>query len=230
MHIRNVVIVCLLLATTAGADIIEHHLYTPTSLPSAQGWVYQSNGFDEEAVFEIVGDVLVMDTIGDGMDGETYVWYMRDVANAAVKSAVLRLRARVTDYEHNASEHYRGFFLGGHAPGSGPWFIYGLQDDAVYVNDGYLQDLDTSAWHEYTVITEGVYPDSRSTLLIDGEKAVVLTGDSPSIINNAFAFGDMGRNANARVEITEVEITTFDGAPVAIEQTSLSAIRELFVE
>jgi hypothetical protein len=230
MRIRNVVIVCLLLATTADADIIEHHLYTPTSLPSAQGWTYQSNGFDEEAVFEIVGDVLVMDTIGDGLDGERYVWYLRDVANAGVQSAVLRLRARVTDYEHNASEFYRGFFLGGHTPGWGPWFFYGLQDDAVYVNDSYLQDLDTSAWHEYTVITEGFYPDSQSTLLIDGEVAVVLTGDSPNMINDAFTFGDAGRNANARVEITEVEITTFDGAPVAIEQTSLSALKALFAE
>jgi hypothetical protein len=131
---------------------------------------------------------------------------------------------------HDASEFYRGFFLGGHAPGPGPWFIYGLQDDAVYVNDSYLQDLDTSAWHEYTVITEGFYPDSQSTLLIDGEVAVILTGDSPNGITNAFAFGDIGRHANARVEITEVEITTFDGAPVAIEQMSLSAIKTLFVE
>ena len=158
------------------------------------------------------------------------VHYIRHVGDAGVQSAVLRLRARVTDYEHDASEFYRGFFLGGHAPGLGPWFLYGLQDDAVYVNDSYLQDLDTSVWHEYTVITEGFYPDSQSTLLIDGEVAVVLTGDSPNGITNSFIFGDDGRHANARVEIAEVEITTFDGAPVASEQTSLSAVKALFME
>ena len=230
MRICNVVIACLLLASTAGAGIIEHHLYTPTSLPSAQGWIYQSNGFDEEDVFELVGDLLVMDTMGDGLDGETFVLDLRDVTNAAVKSAVLRLRARVTNYEHDASEFYRGFFFGGHAPGLGPWYIYGLQVDAVYVNQDYLQDLDTGAWHEYTVVTEGYYPDSQSTLLIDGVEAVILTGDTLSVINSAFAFGDMGRHANARVEISEIEITTFDGDPVAIEQMSLSAVKALFLD
>ena len=230
MRIPIVVSVCVLLASTVSAGIVEHHLYTPTSLPSAQGWIYQSNGFDEEDVFEIVGDLLVMDTMGDGLDGETFVLYLRDVANAAVKSAVLRLRARVTNYEHDASEFYRGFFFGGHAPGSGPWYLYGLQVDAVYVNQDYLQDLDTSAWHEYTVVTEGYYPDSQSTLLIDGVEAVILTGETGSWINSAFAFGDMGRHANARVEISEIEITTFDGSPVAVEQMSLSAIKALFLD
>ena len=118
MRIANTVvvclllIVCLLLAVSASAGIIEHHLYTPISLPSAQGWTYQTSGLDEDVVFELVSDVLVMDTMGDGLDGETFAWYVRSVANADVQSAVLRLRARVTDYEHDALEFYRGFFFG----------------------------------------------------------------------------------------------------------------------
>lgn len=228
MRIRIVVSICVLLASTASAEIVEHHLYTPTSLPSAQGWSYETIGLDEEDVFEIVGDLLVMDTMGDGLDGETFAWYLRDVADPAVESAIMRLRVRVTSYEHDAMEFYRGFVFGGHAPGPGPWYNYGLQADAVYVNQDYLQDLDTSTWHEYTVITEGFYPDTQSTLLIDGIEAVVMTGDTTGGITNAFVFGDNGRHANARVEISEIEITTFDGPPVAVEQKSLSAIKALF--
>lgn len=230
MSIRIALSVCFLLVSAASAGIVEHHVYTPTSLPSAQGWTYQSNGFDEENVFTIVGNLLVMDTMGDGLDGETFVWYLRDVANPAVQSAALRLRARVTNHEHDAQEFYRGFFFGGHAPGPGPWYMYGLQLDAVYVNQDYLQGLDASAWHDFTVFTEGFYPNTQSTLLIDGQVAVIMTGDTLSGITSAFAFGDNGRHANARVEIAEIEITTFDGPPVAVEPVSLSALKALFLK
>ena len=230
MRIRIVVSIGVLLASTASAEIVEHHLYTPTSLPSAQGWTYESNGLDEEDVFAIVDDLLVMDTMGDGLDGETFAWYLRDVGDPAVESAVFRLRARLTSYENDALEFYRGFDFGGHVPGPGPWYSYGLQTDAVYVNQDYLQDLDTSAWHEYTVVTEGFYPDTQSTLLIDDVEAAVMTGDTTGGITNAFVFGDNGRHANARVEISEIEVTTFDGPPVKVEQKSLSAVKALYLD
>jgi hypothetical protein len=230
MHVR-IVTVCLLLAATASAGIVEHHLYTPTSLPSAQGWTYNTNGDDEDDIFSIEGDVLVMDTIGSSLGGDLrFSQYLMPVSSENVNSAVLQIRARVTDYEFQAPQDTRGFTFGGHAPGWGPWYQYGLQPDAVYMNSSRLQDLDTTQWHEYTVIAEGFYPESRSTLLVDGELVVVMTGDTGSVISSAFAFGDMGWNDNARVEISRVELTTFNGEPVAVELTTLSAIKALFAD
>jgi hypothetical protein len=231
MRIQAFAVVCLLVAaSTADADVIEHHLYIPTSLPSAQGWLYQSNGFEESEVFAIVDNLLVMDTMGDGMDGVTFAHYFLSVVHPDVRSAVLRLRARVTAHEHDASRYYLGFFFGGYAPGPGPWFLFGLQENAVYINNSYLQGLDTGMWHEYTVITQGLAPDTQCTLLIDDQIVAVLEGDSPNLITSAFALGDNGRHANARVEIAEVEVTTFDGAPVAVEQRSFSSVKAIFAK
>ncbi len=227
----RIVSVCLLLATTASAGIVEQHLYTPTSLPSAQGWTYDTNVFDEDDIFSIDGGVLVMDTLGSGLGGDLhFAQYLMPVSSENVYSAVLQIRARVTDYEFQTPQDTRGFMFGGHAPGWGPWYQYGLQPDAVYVDSSRLQDLDTTQWHEYTVIAEGLYPGSQSTLLVDGEEVVVMTGDTGSVISSAFAFGDMGWNDNARVEISRVALTTFNGEPVAVEQTTLSAVKALFAQ
>jgi hypothetical protein len=227
----TIVGVFVLVAATAAAGIIEHHVYTPTTLPSAQGWTFQSNGFDESDVFSIVGDVLVMDTIGSSFGGELhFAHYIRSVGDPDLQSAVLQIRARVTAYEFESPQYDRGFIFGGHAPGWGPWYLYGLQDGAVYVDSDHLQDLDTSAWHDYTVVTEGYHPDSQSTLLIDGEEVVVMTGDTSGAILDAFAFGDHGLNSNARVEISRIELTTFNGAPVATESVTLTSIKSLFTD
>lgn len=230
MRIPIIAIACLFVASTASAAIVEHHLYTPTSLPSAQGWTYQSTGLNEEAVFEIVDDLLVMDTMGAGFGGESLTYYLREFTNVAAQSAVLRLRVRLTDYQHDPVSRFLGFTFGGQVPSWGSWIIYGLQIDAVYTNREYLQDLDTSAWHEYTVVTEGNSQDSQSTLLIDGVEVFTMAGGTDSMINNTFVFGDMGRHANARVEISEIEITTFDGDPVEVERVSLSDIKARYLK
>jgi hypothetical protein len=229
MRTLLVALVGMILATTALGGILEHHHYTPSSLPSAQGWTFESNGFSESEVFALVDGLLVMNTMSAGMDGETHVWYMRSVANPDNQSAVFSLRARVTAYENDPSEYFRGFFLGGYAPGPGPWLVFGLQPGAVFVDDQHLADLDTEDWHEYTVVTQGLYPDTSTTFLVDGVVVAELTGDIQSGgITGSFAFGDMGRHANARVEISEMELMTFDGEPVADEPVTLSQFKSFF--
>jgi len=230
MRIRNFVLTFLLVAATASAGIIGHHLYVPTSLPSAQGWNYQSSGLDEAEVFTIIDGVLVMDTMGSGFGESTRALYQRDVAYPGTQSAVFRVRARVTDHQDGGLSQYRGFGIGGHTPGLSWLYLFGLDESAIHVNRTLLRTLDTSVWHDYTVITEGQAPDSRSTLLVDGEVIVVAAGEADGIVFNEFVLGDLASHANARAEISEMEITVFAGAPVAVEATSLSAVKALFSE
>lgn len=229
MRTRAIVYLALILATTASAGIIEHHVYTPTSLPSDQGWEFHTTeGFTEADLFAIVDDLLVMDTMATNFNYLNTHFYSRSVDHPEIASARLHLRARVIDHALGAAPFYRGFGFGGHAPGFGPQHIYGLEDAALYVNDAYLIDLDATAWHDYEVITEGYHLDAVSTLLIDGEVATITTGDAPGALDSTFIFGDLGTYANARVEISELELITYDSAPVATESHSLSAIKSLF--
>ncbi|MBD3221944.1 hypothetical protein GF314_11955 [bacterium] len=216
------------LLSFAHADIVTHHLYTPTSLPSEQGWTFASSGLDEADVFTLGDGVLIMDTMGSGYSGLPFVYYTYSVDADEAFSATFRVRARVIASEALPHAYPPGFHFTGWVPSWGYRYLFGLDEQDLSLRNLTILDLDTSQWHDYVLVTEGYHPDGEATLLVDGVEVAFDESMEDGAINNLFAFGDVGFSANAHVEIAEIEITTFTDTPVAVQATTLSAIKALF--
>lgn len=230
---RFLVIACLLttaVAMPATAEIIETILYTPTSLPSAQGWTYEGLELEEHDVFSLVDGVLVMDTMGTPMQSLIQALYKYDTGEFVdAQGAVIRWRARVTDSESMPHTYHHGFGFSAWSLTSWfQWYWFSLDLEHLYTGHLPSLDLDTSVWHDYVLTCSHTSPDSPLELYIDGQQVAYHPDEHNGAIRNTIFFGDRGWLANARVEIAEIEITLTTDAPVQTHQTTLSHLKSLF--
>lgn len=219
------------LALPATAEVLAHIVYTPTSLPSAQGWQYIGDGLEEQDVFSVADGVLIMDTMGTGMGGTPMAMYMYqfdESFDAGV--ATIRWRLRVTDAENRPHPYFRGFsFSAWPFDSFSVWYRFNLDDAGIYVEQWPVQELDTTVWRDYTLRCNLDEWPGTLELLVDGQAIPYPTDGIQAAIRRAIVFGDEGYHANARVEISEIEIIIATDASVATERHSLSAIRSLFL-
>jgi len=220
----------VVLAMPTTAEVLAHIVYTPTSLPSAQGWEYIGDGLAEQDVFSVADGVLIMDTMGTGVGGTPMAMYMYqfdESFDAGV--ATIRWRLRVTDAENQPHPYFRGFSFSAWPFNSfSEWYVFNIDDAGIYVEQRPLQDLDTTVWRDYTL--RCILDDWPGTveLLVDGQSIPYPADEYHGGLSRTIFFGDRGYHANARVEISEIEIIVATDAPVATERHSLSAIRSLF--
>jgi len=224
--------ICLLvtaLAAPAGAEILEHIVYTPTSLPSAQGWTFGSQNLDEDEVFSLQDGVLVMDTMGSPIDETTWVTYTYQVPqHADAAGAVVRWRARVTASEAQPHAYPQGFFFSGWPLASWyNWYWFNLDSDRLYSSNLPIQELDATAWHDYLLTCTQVGGERDIELTVDGETVAYPPDSFSGALSGVVIFGDMGLDANARVEIAEIEIIVSTDA-VPTQSASLSSLRRRF--
>jgi hypothetical protein len=233
--VRIETIICLaglLVAGAAGADIIEHITYTPTSLPSDQGWVFYSLEHDHEAdVSSLQDGVLVFDTIGSAFSNGSTAWYVLELTPYPDADFVtFTVRARITHYETNGGGWHMAFSMAtiySQTQPFNPWF--GLGTEHVWLEGEIIHDHDGTAWRDYTIVVDLAAPEEHE-LVIDGASIGRFGWTNGTSIGHAVIFGDRGASSNARVEVAEISVVISSSAPVAVEPTSLSAVKSLFVQ
>ena len=231
---RRQLMACLtigLIAAAASAEILEHIVYTPTSLPSEQGWEFVSLHFEESEVASIQDGVLVFDTMAGDVGGSDQAWYVLELTDYPDADFVtVTVRTRIADYEYAAGSWHMAFSLAAIyfvPPNPNPWF--GLAPAHVWLNGETIVDHDGTAWHDYTV-TIDIADNETHELAIDGTVIGDFSANSGTSYGHAVIVGDRGTFSNARAEIAMISVVISSGAPVAVEPMSLSAIKALFVE
>lgn len=220
----------VILATPAMAEVLAHIVYTPTSLPSAQGWQYIGQDLEEQDVFSVADGVLIMDTMGTGVGGTPMAMYRYQFDESFDTGiATVRWRLRVTDAENRPHPYFRGFSFSAWPFNSFfVWYRFNLDDAGIYVEQWPVQELDTTDWRDYTLRCNLDGWPGTLELLVDGQSIPYPTDGIHGAARRSIFFGDESYHADARVEISEIEIIIATDAPVATERHSLSAIRSLF--
>ncbi len=175
------------------------------SLPSAQGWQYESTftHIPESWIFSVDGSQLHMNSM---MQGESAYAYRLDTPIDRQLPFTLNVRARVTNYGDDTNDNPWGFTLSvliGYeqfAIGIRPNRIVGGVDTDLMP----LNPIDVNQFHWYRI--EGkAGQDFR--IFVDGN----LLGSAPpevtSIEHYALKFGDTTRGANAQADITSYSFT-----------------------
>jgi hypothetical protein len=112
---RRRALACLsvvLAAVPATGEILEHVVFTPTSLPSDQGWSFHGNDFEEGEVAAIVDGVLVLDTMDGTINGGHTAFYRLTLPlHEEARFLTCRIRARVLQTEHADASWHRAFTI-----------------------------------------------------------------------------------------------------------------------
>lgn len=220
----------VVLAAPATAEVLAHIVYSPTSLPSAQGWEYLGENLAEQDVFRVADGVLIMDTMGTSMGTMSWAMYSYGLAaHPDATHATVRWRLRVIEAESLAHPYYHGFsFAGWPLDTYFAWYPFNIDDAGVYLGPVPLQDLDTTVWRDYVLSCSLDGSQGALELLVDGQAIAYPADQAEGALRRTVLFGDEFWHANAHVEIAEIEITIMTEAPVATESRSLSAIKALF--
>lgn len=231
---RSILLIAAIMLGAAGVacatTLAEIH-YRPTSLPSDQGWSYVTDGWRPESdIFALADDLLVVDSLGDG------VWffeYERDLPyDAAVThvSATMRARVAATESGGSAPGSYAltlGFTYGPPG-GAGHTAMIALSTTEVEIVSGdETLPLDTTAWHDYTLSAD--LTSGQCALFVDGA-SVAQWSSQPWPDARLVRFGDGVSPHNVHAEIGSVDVWLTDDGAVAAESRAWSAVKGLFVD
>lgn len=171
-----------------------------SSLPSAQGWVYeQQNTIAPEAsVFSLNGSTLVQDSRGVGFAGQGENAYRLSGVVDPACSFSMETRARVTDETGNFATNSFGFAFGAilsngeaHFVGIGTARIEAVSEEFV------ITAIDNTQFHLYRL---RVVPGVGYDLFVDG--TLVGSGAPAGSAPEGLLLGDSTGGTNARVEVT----------------------------
>jgi len=199
----SIVAACAFLAAesaTGGSITLDFN-----SLPSAQGWNYfgvktDGDPLPEASVYSVDGITLTQDMVGG--DGDRVAYNILGVLDKGLPT-VLRLRARLTDYEPGTGGSRGLGFSVGMQDGDWIWQL-NFTDTHMQASGGTFFPQDTTEFHDYRLEAS---PLGGFRLFIDGVLRETGTGTAISS-SSAIAFGDWsGTGENADVEITEFSVT-----------------------
>lgn len=227
---RSIIVGLTVLAISlpAAAAILEHLVYTPTSLPSEQGWQFGGVDATEDEVFSLQDGVLVMDTMDLG-PGSVAHYSLGLTDHPEATRATVRWRIRVTDNDSYA--YIRGFtFIAWPLMGWRVMQRFNLDTARLYVGQEPVLDLDATEWHDYVLTADLENEDTPLGLTVDGATVPYPEDDWTGAIWNRCVFGDMATFGNGRAEIAEIEITVWSDDGVATRARTLSALRSYFAD
>lgn len=189
-----------------------------SSLPSAQGWTFSTNGASESDVFSVSSGVLSQDTLGLGPSaGANYQIYGLLTTDADIS---LTFTARLLSEEGSPTDY------GAVSAGIGfDGFSY-----AIALRPGEVRDLqnnllstafDTSLFHEYEL---RIQPSVGYTVYVDNVLIASVAPSTESPLANYIYFGD-GSALNALGEYSAFAVSQVPlPAPVALITCALAAI------
>jgi hypothetical protein len=181
-----------------------------TSLPSAQGWNYESDGAPEASIFSVAGGVLTQDTTPGPFSIEGY---RRPGVVDPSLPFTLSVRARVlaetgTPQQLATNPFGFAFFAGSGAPlNEGIGVGIGTDKIADFVNTFLSTSIDNTQFHDYRLEGEfGVGYD----FYVDG---VHIASGPPRIdpaVPNGLYLGDSTRGVGAQAEVTAYSFVQAD--------------------
>jgi PEP-CTERM motif-containing protein len=216
-HLQNMALVSATLL--ASITPVKATTLDMTTLPSTQGWQYESNcttGYtcvSETPTWSNVilpPSALYYDTIGTGQSSSAYV------LPVVLETGTLdySITARVLSVENGVrgNNYGFGFTLAGSMVGEQFGVQVGVgQSEIDAFNDVLTTSIDTSQFHKYDLI--GSFSTSFN-LLVDGQQVGDVPihfdfGASSPVPGDTFdvLFGDLSGLTNAAVDITAVSIT-----------------------
>lgn len=178
-----------------------------TSLPSAQGWIYFSDGAPETSIFSLSNGVLVQNTLAGPATVERYK--LGGVLDPSLPFTIA-IRARVLADSGFCPSNPFGFAFSATVEEE----IYSIGLSTNRIQDVLGNDLSTTAdntvFHDYRLeVTPGVgyvlFVDG--TLLGSGPPRIIPQPDPDGFLPNHLAFGDSTRCQGALAEVASYRFT-----------------------
>jgi len=206
--------ICAAIAALAfsahAADLLDISL-TNLSLPTAQGWTYDTvnSSLSETQAFSTDGTILRMNTLGQGYQSQGRNVYVHTITNFVPGGDwILDFRIRVPQFESMYSDptyNASGFGIGVSFDGIGVWV--GLTGAIrFWLEDGTtptaLVLFDTSDWHDYRFVTDRAH----RTYYFFIDNILKSSGPLATSTNSHFMFGDGTGGQNARAEIASLHL------------------------
>ncbi len=197
------------------------------SLPSAQGWIYTSNGLLEPNIFSVglnssSEPTLFQNTLGGG----SLFGFYENVGglNPAEPAFTLDLRVAVLDYEFVIPVNDFGFFFG--VAYGGTSIDVGISTTTIAARDStgfrtLASSLDNTGAHDYELVgTMG----AGGTWKLYRDQALIGQGDHSSTVLNRVALGDGTSGDNAQAEVTSFSFTQAPTPVPALLPTGLATL------
>ena len=168
--------------------------------PTEDGWIYENSGCTpgpQSDVFFPLGDLMLMDTMGEGLcgyGGSRFEFDLEEYGQIRRGVIQLDLRARVLEHEGG---NYFGFAIGAFLS-EGRSVAIGIAPSLVQFQDFSVQGIDATQWHDYSLVWD-VGAESYE-VFVDGSLFAMLPQSSlewQSVIH----IGDSTGSSNARAEI-----------------------------
>jgi hypothetical protein len=226
MILSLVVLAC---AGQVQATIVHHLSYTPTSLPSEQGWEYKFEDYvAEEDAYTVEDGVLKLDTLEDGEFA--FCFYEHDLpVDAAVTHVSASFHVRVSHTTPEDDDFALSLAFAYTVPGgTGRSVMISLASNAIDLYDdhpGY--SIDATQWRNYLIVTE--LNTGICRLSIDGVFFREWAEPEDDTVCGVL-FGDNYRPNNVGAEVAAVDIWLSSGDAVASQRHSWSAVKNLFAE
>ncbi len=173
------------------------------TLPSAQGWHYESqnNSEVETRVFAVDGSTLHQDSIGVGFQGQGSNRYIIDDVVDPLLPFTVSFRARVLQEEGNVGANSSGFGIAVYSDTNS----YNIGLGAHRIEDGYSSrtlstSIDATIYHDYRLV--GI-PGVAGDFFVDDVRigsVVPFQGDTTG--TNSLHIGDRTGGTNARADVT----------------------------
>jgi hypothetical protein len=199
-------LIAVSVAGTAAANVITLDM---ASLPSDQGWEYNTSGVHagtaEADIVSTDGTTLRVDTMGEPAETiPSNATYRRTDVVGDAPLTILEWTSRTLDHE-GLSDGYIAFFAGFRINTRD--CAVGIMPDQIMVRNGAgvtLIDMDATTYRTYRI--EAAAGSSTYDFYIDGE---LQTSPSCRISSEFYSvvFGDGTGKANARTDITALEFS-----------------------
>jgi hypothetical protein len=204
----------LILAVTAMPALAGNVTLSFTSLPSAQGFDYQTSGqLTEAQAFSLSGNLLEQNSIGPGWN--SLAFYV-DAGVVSESPFALNWTAELIEEEDSMANNFAGFAVSVTTPTQ--YYLLGLGAGGIDLRNGYDEDIISTAtlsasgvsvfsFHDYTLL--GNPGAAEWSFFIDGTQWA--TGSSMPVSEpSRLAFGDLTAGPNA---IGDTSAFSFDQPP-----------------
>ena len=222
--------ILLMLAAVPRAAGATDIALTFGSLPSAQGWAYNTGGVaaTEALAWSVGGGVLALNTMpyNVGLTGQgTSSFYSQSGVVNNFESIVIRMRARVLEWEGDGSSSVGGCLAFGFTQGATLWAMgITTSPSRIYNINGVILSsaYDNTQFHDYRLEWT---PPSSVRFYVDGTLISTNSVGFAQALNRIY-FGDATGASNAHAEITQYEF--LQGAATATPSTSWGRLKSLY--
>lgn len=183
------------------------------SLPSEQGWSYQTNGLHtgtaEVNAFTPGASSLTINTMGAGMNlTSSFLGARNFIGESAINSSsvvTIAMRARVVSSE--VSLYHYGF--GTSVQGGGRWMGFGLSSSAITYTDLEVQNASSlgfnpTQWNDYRMV--GNWSTGTFQMFVNNQLVRTANMGWQSMDANVF-IGDSTGTANANVQFSDFAVS-----------------------